>query len=84
MKYVKKIRQLVFATHDANIVINGDAELIVNVNTNDGAFGEITPLLLKALRVAKELWKFLKVEKRPLIRVVESMVTLLHNNMTKP
>lgn len=41
IKEVKKRRQLIFATHDANIVINGDAELILITTTEDGKFGEV-------------------------------------------
>lgn len=41
IKEVKKRRQLIFATHDANIVINGDAELILITTTDDGKFGEV-------------------------------------------
>ncbi len=41
IKEVKKKRQLIFATHDANIVINSDAELIYIVTTSDGKFGDI-------------------------------------------
>lgn len=40
-KEVKKRRQLIFATHDANIVINGDAELILITTTDDGKFGKV-------------------------------------------
>jgi len=42
IKEVKKRRQLIFATHDANIVINGDAELILIITTNDGKFGDVS------------------------------------------
>ncbi len=41
IKEVKKRRQLIFATHDANIVVNGDAELLVITKTDDGEFGEV-------------------------------------------
>lgn len=39
---VKKRRQLIFATHDGNIVVNGDAELIIIVTSEDGKFGTVT------------------------------------------
>ena len=41
IKEVKKKRQLIFATHNANIVVNGAAELICIVNTEDGKFGKV-------------------------------------------
>jgi len=49
IKEVKKRRQLIFATHDANIVINGDAELILITTTEDGKFGEVTETSIENL-----------------------------------
>ncbi len=49
IKEVKKRRQLIFATHDANIVINGDAELILITTTNDGKFGKVIPTSIENL-----------------------------------
>lgn len=49
IKEVKKRRQLIFATHDANIVINGDAELIFITKTDDGKFGEVIPTSIENL-----------------------------------
>lgn len=49
IKEVKKRRQLIFATHDANIVINGDAELILITTTEDGKFGEVTATSIENL-----------------------------------
>jgi ABC-type dipeptide/oligopeptide/nickel transport system ATPase component len=42
IKHVKKKRQLIFTTHNANIVINGDAEQILIMETEDGKHGNIT------------------------------------------
>lgn len=42
IKHVKKKRQLIFITHNANIVINGDAEQILIMETEDGKHGNIT------------------------------------------
>ncbi len=50
IKEVKKRRQLLFATHDANIVVNGDAELILIVATDDGKYGDITTSSIEDLR----------------------------------
>ncbi len=41
IKTVKKRRQLIFATHDANIVVNADAELILILESPDGKHAEI-------------------------------------------
>ena len=42
IREVKKRRQLIFATHDANVVVNGDAELIIIVTSQDDKFGTVT------------------------------------------
>ncbi len=47
IKEVKNKRQLIFATHDANIVVNGGAELICIVNTSDGLFGQLIPTTIE-------------------------------------
>lgn len=49
IKEVKKRRQLIFATHDANIVVNGDAELILITTTDDGKFGDVIPTSIENL-----------------------------------
>lgn len=60
IKYVKRNRQLIFATHDANIVINGDAELIIIVSTSDGAFGTITPTTVENLSTREKMLEILE------------------------
>lgn len=55
IKEVKKRRQLIFATHDANIVVNGDAELIFIVVTEDGEFGDITPTSIENLATREKI-----------------------------
>ena len=60
IQHVKKRRQLIFATHDANIVINGDAELIIIVSTPDGAFGSIAPSTIENLETRDEILEILE------------------------
>jgi len=36
IKEVKQDRQIIFATHNANFVLNGDAELIIKLENIDG------------------------------------------------
>jgi len=60
IKGVKKRRQLVFATHDANIVINGDAELILIATTDDGKFGNATPTSIENLQNREWVMKILE------------------------
>jgi ABC-type cobalamin/Fe3+-siderophores transport system ATPase subunit len=60
IKEVKKRRQLIFATHDANIVINGDAELILIVTTDDGKFGDATATSIENLPNREWVMKILE------------------------
>ena len=60
IKEVKKRRQLIFATHDANIVINGDAELILIATTEDGKFGNATPTSIENLQNREWVMKILE------------------------
>jgi energy-coupling factor transporter ATP-binding protein EcfA2 len=60
IKEVKKRRQLIFATHDANIVINGDAELILIATTEDGRFGSATPTSIENIENREWVMKILE------------------------
>lgn len=60
VKEVKKRRQLIFATHDANIVINGDAELILIVTTEDDEFGSVTPTSIESLNTREKVMDILE------------------------
>jgi len=60
IKEVKKRRQLVFATHDANIVINGDAELIFIIATEDGKFGQVTSTSIENLYSREKIMEILE------------------------
>lgn len=60
IKEVKRRRQLIFATHDANIVVNGDAELIFITTTNDGKFGNVKPTSLENLNDRDNIMKVLE------------------------
>ena len=60
VKEVKKRRQLIFATHDANIVINGDAELILIVTTKDDEFGSVTPTSIESLNTREKVMDILE------------------------
>ncbi|PKP59852.1 hypothetical protein CVT91_06095 [Candidatus Atribacteria bacterium HGW-Atribacteria-1] len=68
IKEVKKRRQLIFATHDANIVVNGDAELIFIVITEDGEFGDITPTSIENLATREKVMDVLEGSKTAFIR----------------
>jgi len=68
IKEVKKRRQLVFATHDANIVVNGDAELISIITTEDGKFGDITPTSIENLATREIVMDVLEGGKTAFIR----------------
>jgi energy-coupling factor transporter ATP-binding protein EcfA2 len=68
IKEVKKRRQLIFATHDANIVVNGDAELISIVTTEDGEFGDITPTSIENLKTREKVMDVLEGGKTAFIR----------------
>ncbi len=60
IKEVKKRRQLIFATHDANIVINGDTELILITTTRDGKFGEVILTSIENLNNREDVMKVLE------------------------
>lgn len=60
IKEVKKRRQLIFATHDANIVVNGDAELILIVNTSDGQFGRVASATIENLDTREKVLDILE------------------------
>lgn len=60
IKEVKKRRQLIFATHDANIVVNGDAELILITTTDDGKFANVRPTSLENLNDRENVMKILE------------------------
>jgi ABC-type cobalamin/Fe3+-siderophores transport system ATPase subunit len=60
IKDVKKRRQLIFATHDANIVINGDAELVVIATTDDGKLGKVAATSLENLQNREWIMKVLE------------------------
>lgn len=60
IREVKKRRQLIFATHDANIVINGDAELILIVHTKDNKHGTITSTTIEEKRSRERLMDILE------------------------
>jgi len=64
IKGVKKKRQLIFATHDANIVINSDAELISIVTTDDGKFGDITLTSIENLKTREKVMDILEGGKK--------------------
>jgi ATPase subunit of ABC transporter with duplicated ATPase domains len=68
IKEVKKRRQLIFATHDANIVVNGDAELIFIVITEDGEFGDITPTSIENLATREKVMDVLEGGKTAFIK----------------
>ena len=68
IKEVKKRRQLIFATHDANIVVNGDAELIFIVITEDGEFGDITSTSIENLATREKVMDVLEGSKTAFIR----------------
>ena len=60
IKHVKKRRQLVFATHDANIVINGDAEHIMIVSTSDGQRGAVVSTTIENLDTREKMLEILE------------------------
>lgn len=55
IKTVKKRRQLIFATHDANIVINADAELILILKSPDGKHAEIEPATIENMEKRRDI-----------------------------
>jgi exonuclease SbcC len=59
VKTVKKRRQVIFATHNANFVINGDAELIHVVEMDNGQLSTILPITIEDM------------EARPLLLALE-------------
>ncbi len=68
IKEVKKKRQLIFATHDANIVINSDAELISIITTDDGKFGDIILTSIENLTTREKVMDVLEGSKAAFIR----------------
>ena len=68
IREVKKRRQLIFATHDANIVVNSDAELIFIVITEDGEFGDITSTSIENLATREKVMDVLEGSKTAFIR----------------
>ena len=68
IKEVKKRRQLIFATHDANIVVNGDSELIFIVTTESGEFGDIISTSIENLKTREKVMDVLEGGKTAFIR----------------
>lgn len=64
IKHVKKRRQLIFATHDANIVINGDSELILIVSTGDGQSSTIVSTTIENLSSREKVLEILEGSKQ--------------------
>lgn len=60
IKDVKKRRQLIFATHDANIVINGDAELILIATPEEGQFGQVASTSIENLEKREQIMSILE------------------------
>lgn len=51
----KSERQIIFATHNANFVVNGDAELILHLEINDKNITEITPISIENIEHREKL-----------------------------
>jgi len=60
IKHVKKRRQLIFATHNANIVINGDAEQILIMEVEKGRRGKITISTIEDIEKRNKLLSILE------------------------
>lgn len=56
LKIKSNKRQVIFATHNANFVINGDADLIISLNVVDGRT-EFTPITIEDLSHRDQLMK---------------------------
>jgi len=79
IKHVKKHRQLIFATHDANIVVNGDAELILIVSTGDGQSAKIEPTTIENLSTRDKLIEILEGGRRAFDQRRRKYGRLAHN-----
>lgn len=55
IKTVKERRQLIFATHDANIVVNADAELILILKSPDGKRAEMEPATIENMEKREDV-----------------------------
>ncbi|MBZ9577685.1 hypothetical protein KJA13_01465 [Patescibacteria group bacterium] len=60
IKHVKKKRQLIFASHNANIVINGDAEQILIMEAEGGKHGKITISTIEDIEKRNKLLSILE------------------------
>lgn len=56
IKHRKQSRQIIFATHNANFVINGDSELVLILSNEDGATA-ILPTTIENVTTKLELMK---------------------------
>ena len=56
IKERKQHRQIIFATHNANFVINGDSELIHILNMNDENLTEVTPTTIENMDHRESLY----------------------------
>ncbi|MDZ7721056.1 MAG: hypothetical protein U5K72_19705 [Balneolaceae bacterium] len=56
IKERKQHRQIIFATHNANFVINGDSELIHILTMNDDNLTEITPTTIENISHRSNLY----------------------------
>lgn len=55
VKQRKEERQIIFATHNANFVVNGDAELILHLEVNEQNKTVITPISIEDMKHRKKL-----------------------------
>lgn len=55
VKQRKEERQIIFATHNANFVVNGDAELILHLEVNDNNETIVTPISIEDTTHRKKL-----------------------------
>lgn len=55
VKKRKEERQIIFATHNANFVVNGDAELILHLEVDDSNETIITPISIENIEHRKKL-----------------------------
>lgn len=62
IKHVKKDKQLIFATHNANLVINGDAEQIFILESNANNLTTISPMSIEDIGDEKQKEKLLMLE----------------------
>jgi hypothetical protein len=56
IKKVKNEKQIIFATHNANIVINGDADLIYFLETDDDNRTKVTSLTIENIENRDKLF----------------------------